>query len=104
MSAEHAKRAQRIEIVTPLRYRALTTRGWRAGVTVNISRTGVLFSGETAIMPGLAIEIWLTSPSSEPENEQPSALQHGFVVRSDASVQPPQIAVRFYTDDLAIQI
>lgn len=88
-------RAQRFPVATPVRYRSLTTSDWNAGITVNISRSGVLFAGETPMRPGMAIEMWLTMPSSAVATEDSQVLAYGFVVRAEAGAQPPQMAAEF---------
>jgi hypothetical protein len=83
-------RAQRFPLATPFRYRTLGETGWKAGVTVNLSRSGVLFAAEDPVCPGMAIEMWFTLPAGA------QVVGSGFVVRADDAIEPPRLAARFH--------
>jgi PilZ domain-containing protein len=52
-------RAHRYPLELPLRYRSIGDPQWRTGTTANISRSGVLFKGETALGINTEIEVGL---------------------------------------------
>jgi len=89
-------RAQRFPLATPFRYRTLGETGWKAGVTVNLSRSGVLFAAEDPVRPGMAIEMWFTLPAVADNAAGAQVVGSGFVVRADDAVEPPRLAARFH--------
>ena len=50
-------RAHRYPLELPLRYRSVGDQDWSTGTTANISRSGVLFQGETAFGIDTEIEV-----------------------------------------------
>lgn len=56
------KRAPRYLIQAPLQYRVRGERTWQAGVTHNISDSGILFVGDRELRPGARLEGRLTLP------------------------------------------
>src|SRR5262245_33555257 len=52
-------RAHRYPLELPLRYRSIGDQSWSTGTTANISRSGVLFKGETALSIDTEIEVGL---------------------------------------------
>jgi hypothetical protein len=50
-------RAHRYPLELPLRYRSIGDQQWSTGTTSNISRSGVLFQGETALGIDTEIEV-----------------------------------------------
>jgi CheY-like chemotaxis protein len=60
--AEQAIRAQRFNVRVPLKYRLLGEGDWRAGTTVNISRSGMLFRAEELFPVHSELEIDLVIP------------------------------------------
>lgn len=50
-------RAHRYPLELPLRYRSVGDEQWKTGTTTNISRSGVLFQGETALGIDTEIEV-----------------------------------------------
>lgn len=89
-------RAQRFPLATPFRYRTLGETGWKAGVTVNLSRSGVLFAAEDPVHPGMAIEMWFTLPPAADNATGAQVVGSGFIVRADEASEPPRLAARFH--------
>ena len=52
-------RAHRYPLELPLRYRSIGDQQWSTGTTTNISRSGVLFQGETELGIDTEIEVGL---------------------------------------------
>lgn len=94
-------RAQRYQLSTPFRYRTLGESEWRAGVTVNLSRSGVLFVAEQPVSPGMAVEIWFTLPPAAADIEGAQVVGSGFIVRADQGAEPLQLAIRFHHYNMA---
>ena len=76
-------RAQRFPIETPVRYRASGAVVWTEGVTLNISRSGVLFRAEKEIASMAMLEIRIVFPSKITGNGPVSILCCGRVVRNE---------------------
>lgn len=55
-------RATRFPMILPLRYRSQGETGWSYGMTIDISRTGVLFRAECALDAQAPVEIEVTLP------------------------------------------
>jgi hypothetical protein len=50
-------RASRYPLELPVRYRSVSDREWSTGTTANISRSGVLFRGDTSLGVDTEIEL-----------------------------------------------
>ena len=59
---EYIARAQRFPIELHLRYREGDTSSWHQGLTVNISRTGILFQTEQALSLKAPLEMQISFP------------------------------------------
>lgn len=88
-------RASRFVVRLPVRYRTAGDLDWRVGVTVNISRSGVLFRPERAVEPKTPIDMILVLPGGV-AGEPPSRLRcQGEVVRTTPTPKadaPPTVA------------
>ena len=74
------KRARRFHIQMSMRYRLRGESKWRAGVTQNISSTGVLFGGDQCAELETPIEMSLTLPAEN--SDGPAGLIcRGTIVR-----------------------
>lgn len=89
-------RAHRYPVAAPFRYRAIGETEWRAGKVVNVSSTGVLFSAEATVRPGMAIEMCFSLPPAKANAGGAQVISSGFVVRTDDSADGPQLAARFH--------
>ena len=65
-----------------MRYRLVGEEAWAAGTTVNISRSGVLFEGQTSVDREAAIELVLTMPAEVADGAR--VVARGVVVRGAA--------------------
>ena len=74
------QRAQRFPIQTPIQFREGGEEEWSSGATLNISRSGVLFSSARELSPSAMLEMLITFPE---EFEPVDLLCWGPVVRKD---------------------
>lgn len=81
-SAKGSTRPQRFEIQAPLRYRMRGERTWHEGTTLNISKSGVLFRGDTELARGANIEMTFTLPVKTNGDTGAKVSCHGVIVRS----------------------
>jgi len=79
-------RAERFPIHTPLRYRESGQSDWNEGVTINISRSGVLFDAPEDAAPASMLELRIIFPREIAGQTQANVVCVGQVVRS----QPPE--------------
>jgi len=90
-------RAQRFELQIPLRYRAQSEGDWHRGTTRNISRSGVLFQGESWAEPRTPLEMTLLLPKEVGVERAAEVVCRGTVTRSERRGRedgPPLIAIR----------
>jgi len=88
-------RAVRYEMSTSLLYRRVGADAWRKGRTVNVSRTGILFTGLPPF-PDTTCEVELVLALPNPGlRGRPKVQCQGRVVRCQADVrgQPAAVAV-----------
>jgi hypothetical protein len=90
-----SKRAVRYEVAAPVRYRISGAKHWLAGLTVNLSRSGVLLQGEAAVAPGMGIDLWITLPSAVAGHPGPEVVGSAIVVRSNGRAGTPEVAAKF---------
>ena len=81
---DHVNRATRFPIQTPLRYRQSGELDWHEGVTVNISRTGILFNPDHTIDPETLLEMRILFPVEITGIAPANVVCWGSVVRSVA--------------------
>jgi hypothetical protein len=55
-------RAQRFPLRFPIRYRNIGMPDWKKGMTINISRTGILFRAEDRISEDCMLDIRIRMP------------------------------------------
>jgi len=77
------ERARRFELTIELNYRANHEERWHRGVTANISRSGVLFSGDEWLEPDTPIEITLGLPARIGSGRPAEVVCRGIVMRSE---------------------
>jgi PAS domain S-box-containing protein len=90
-------RAQRFKLRLPIRYRSVGEIDWQRGTTENISRSGVLFRGETALQPMAQLEISLVLPPEIAGISAAEVVCRGEVVRTieaDATTLHPALAAK----------
>ena len=74
-------RARRLKFETPVRYRVKNLVGWYAGVTENLSQSGVLFNGTKALPQNTLVEMRFEMPEEISGQKHSSVLCQGRVVR-----------------------
>ena len=95
--ADFMPRAERHAIPIAILYRRSGERDWRAGLTENISRSGVLFRAERHLEPNTLVEMMLDLPSVVAPAPG-STLRRGRVVRAtgpSAAEPRPAVAATF---------
>lgn len=65
-------------------------------MTLNISRSGVLFTSESEIPPGTVIEMWLALPPLYRTAQGAELQSTGVVVRKDDGGNALHVAARFH--------
>lgn len=83
----------RFPIEAPLRYRVHGERHWREGTTVNISKSGVLFRCNQAVVPGTNVEMSFMLPVELSGEPGAKVTCRGVIVRSK---EFPLIAARIH--------
>jgi hypothetical protein len=89
-------RAERFPIRTPLRYRESGQAVWSEGTTVNISRSGVLFSSEKEIKPKTLLELRILFSEDVVGEKPANVICWGPVVRTEPPKyhdRQPELAV-----------
>ena len=89
-------RAERFPIRTPLRYRESGQAAWSEGTTVNISRSGVLFSSQKEIKPRTLLELRILFPEDVVGEKPANVICWGPVVRTEPpkyNDRQPELAV-----------
>jgi hypothetical protein len=81
-------RAQRFPIETRILWRRKGSGPWSEGVTLNVSRTGVLFHVHEPFPPGTPIEMVLSFSSAILERSAPNVLCSGRIVRTESQTPP----------------
>ena len=87
---EFKPRAERFPIRTPLRYRESGRTTWSEGTTVNMSRSGVLFSAEEEILPETMLELRILFPPEIVAGPPANVICWGPVVRTEPPGSPGQ--------------
>ena len=87
-------RRRRYDVSWPLRYRRAEHGDWRAGRTVNMSVSGVLFEAQEALSPDDAVEISILFEAQGRQIPGSLITTSGHVVRTESKV-PALIAVKF---------
>ncbi len=80
----YVTRAPRFPIQAPLRYRESGEQSWHSGLTVNISRTGILFSAEEPLDPQTVLEMRIAFPPELTGETETNVVCWGPVVRGDS--------------------
>ena len=96
--ANHLPRAERYAIPIAILYRSSGDLDWRAGLTENISRSGVLFRAERRLEPNTVLELLLDVPSVVAAPSSSGAVRRGRVVRAVAGSSKesrPTVAATF---------
>lgn len=75
-------RAHRYPLQVTIRYRRLADQAWSEGKTENISRSGVLFSGEGALSIDTEIEISIALSAATPVTAAADLVCRARVVRT----------------------
>ncbi len=76
-------RARRFPIQVPVHFCARGERRWQQGMTVNISRTGVLFQAESAPAPGTMLLARIFFPAELTSGSPGSVVCRATVVRRE---------------------
>ncbi len=79
---EYVTRAPRFPIQAPLQYREGGEQSWHKGTTINISRTGVLFSAEQALNLQTVLEMRIAFPPELTGDAETNVVCWGPVVRA----------------------
>jgi hypothetical protein len=87
------ERAQRFSMAVPIHFRKRGMDHWVRGKTVNISRTGILFSTEEAISPHSILDIRVDFPGAAAMTCQCT------VIRTN----PSEVAVHLHHPNLSPQ-
>ncbi len=77
-------RAPRFPIQAPLQYRESGEQTWHSGMTVNISRSGILFSAEEPLDPQTVLEMRIAFPPELTGEYETNVVCWGPVVRADS--------------------
>jgi len=77
------ERARRFELSIGLHYRANHEEGWHRGVTLNVSRSGVWFSGDEWMEPDTPVEITMELPARRGSGKPAEVVCRGVVARSE---------------------
>ena len=89
-------RAERFPIRTPMRYRESGQVAWSEGTTVNISRSGVLFSAEKEIGAKTLLELRILFPADVVGENPANVICWGPVIRTEPTKfhnRQPELAV-----------
>jgi hypothetical protein len=74
-------RARRLKMSTPVRYRVKNLVGWYAGMTENLSQSGVLFHGTKSLPQNTLVEMRFEMPEEISGQRHSSVLCQGRIVR-----------------------
>jgi hypothetical protein len=74
-------RARRLKLNSPIRYRVKNLVGWYAGMTENLSQSGVLFYGTKALPQNTLVEMRFEMPEEISGQKNSSVLCQGRIVR-----------------------
>lgn len=83
---ELTKRDVRYSLRAPLRYRNTGQMGWRNGTTINMSKSGILFSGESLLAPGARIEVSVSLPQKG--SDAPKVVTMSCVITRHRETEP----------------
>lgn len=81
ITGKSAIRAQRFPIHIPIFYRGQGRKEWRNGITLNISKSGVLFLAEEALRPSTVVRIKMQLPAAIRGQAPGEILCDGRVIR-----------------------
>jgi len=74
-------RARRLKLETPVRYRVKNLVGWYAGMTENLSQSGVLFHGTKPLPANTLVEMRFEMPEEISGQRNSTVLCQGRIVR-----------------------
>ena len=83
-SYAHIPRAPRFPIQTPVYYRVNGGQGWQQGMTVNISRTGMLFQGESDLEPNTTFVARILFPAELTGTSPTCVLCRATIARTES--------------------
>jgi len=83
-----AERAPRFSLNLAMRYRIDGQENWESGKVVNMSSTGVLFSGQFVVKRGSRIDVSIDLPFRRYSTPHVRIIAKGVVVRS-SETDPP---------------
>ena len=86
--SEFQPRAQRFPIHVSVQYHECDKRDWHEGITINISRTGILFQADQDIAPQTELELRVLFPAEITGSSPMNVLCWGPVVRKAAGAPP----------------
>lgn len=69
-----------------MRYRRSGHMGWSNGTTINMSKSGILFTGDTAFPPGTAVELSVSVPQKG--SNDPKVLTMSCVISRHRKPEP----------------
>lgn len=81
-------RAMRFRVRLYVRYRTADQQEWRATLTENISRSGIMFQAREALAPHTPVELILTLPGSVAGEPDSKIRCRGEVVREEGPPSP----------------
>jgi hypothetical protein len=82
---EFKKRAKRFPIQAPIQYRINGESDWSAGVTTNISYSGVLFQSRRDLQPKMMIEMRIFFSTELTGTVASNLFCRGLIVRTEAA-------------------
>jgi hypothetical protein len=83
-AGSHTARAQRFPIEAPLQYRQRGESDWHEGTTINISRSGVLFSCKDDKEPHAVLQMRITFPPELTGEAETDVVCWGPIVRAES--------------------
>jgi hypothetical protein len=86
------RRAPRFVMDVPLRYRAAGERQWSSGQAANISRSGMLFRAERALLRDTSVEFVFRLPLRILGELAADVVCSGAIVRMDGGPRQPLLA------------
>ncbi len=81
-TSQYRVRPTRFPIQTPLQYRQDGESEWHGGMTINISRSGVLFRADKSITPDVVLEMQIVFPAEATGELSARVFCWGPVVRT----------------------
>ena len=87
------RRARRLKLQIPLRYRVRNLGTWSEGKIENISQSGVLFQGPEALPLNGLVEMVFEMPEAISGQKKSKVLCQGRIIRSKESRDPAKLIV-----------